>query len=51
MKKKIKEFKIGEQYTVRQLQEFAVAEMYNSIPEHKERRQNKFPFLSHNSIV
>ena len=32
-----KELKIGEQYTVRELQEFAVAEMYKSIPEHEDR--------------
>jgi ATP-dependent DNA helicase RecG len=32
-----KELKIGEQYTVRELQEFAVTEMYKSIPEHEDR--------------
>ena len=32
-----KEINIGAQYTVRELQEFAVAEMYKSIPEHKDR--------------
>jgi ATP-dependent DNA helicase RecG len=32
-----KEFKIGERYTVRELQEFAVAEMYKSVSEHKDR--------------
>ena len=32
-----KEFEIGETYTVRELQEFAVAEMYKSVPEHEDR--------------
>jgi len=32
-----KELKIGEKYTVRELQEFAVAEMYKSIPEHEDK--------------
>jgi len=36
-----KELKIGEQYTVRELQEFAVAEMYKSIPEHEDRTDPK----------
>ena len=36
-----KELKIGEHYTVRELQEFAVAEMYNSIPEHEDRTDPK----------
>jgi len=36
-----KDIKIGEQYTVRELQEFAVAEMYKSIPEHEDRTDPK----------
>ena len=36
-----KELKIGERYTVRELQEFAVAEMYKSIPEHEDRTDPK----------
>jgi len=36
-----KELIIGEQYTIRELQEFAVAEMYKSIPEHEDRTDPK----------
>ena len=36
-----KELEIGKQYTVRELQEFAVAEMYKSIPEHGDRTDPK----------
>jgi ATP-dependent DNA helicase RecG len=32
---------IGEKYTVRELQEFAVSEMYKSIPEHEDRTDPK----------
>lgn len=32
-----KEFKIGEKYTIRELQEFAIVEMSKSIPEHEDR--------------
>ncbi|GHV21515.1 hypothetical protein FACS1894174_05030 [Bacteroidia bacterium] len=32
-----KGLKIGQQYTIRELQEFAVVEMHNSIPEHEDR--------------
>jgi len=36
-----KELEFGKQYTVRELQEFAVAEMYKSIPEHEDRTDPK----------
>ena len=36
-----KDIHIGEQYSVRELQEFAVSEMYKSIPEHDDRTDPK----------
>ena len=41
MKKAKTEFKIGERYTLRELQEFAVEEMHKSIPEHEDRTDPK----------
>ena len=36
-----KDIEIGKQYTVRELQEFAVSEMYKSIPEHGDKTDPK----------
>jgi len=36
-----KNFEIGKKYTPRQLMELAVREMYDSIPEHKDRTDPK----------
>ncbi|MCL2682314.1 MAG: hypothetical protein FWE63_02355 [Bacteroidales bacterium] len=41
MKKTKTEFKVGERYTIRELQEFAVEEMHKSIPEHEGRTDPK----------
>lgn len=39
--KRVMNLIIGEKYTIRELQEFAVEEMYNSISEHEDRTDPK----------